>query len=563
MGLFNEFNFMISKFLKYFFFFTIPFILSACHTGKKIQIDLNQISTLDYYKADIEGKKLFVKFDEVGENYKGKFFIADNKAIVDITEFTALQNKDLIEVEFDKKGEKQKLYGSVALSGDTIALMWFVKKRNKKYFKVIPLIKESPQDRITESNRYKNEIFSGYNVSTKIYGTAEGYYSSKHFEVVNESNYANILFDVGKNIIKNVLLSEINLDMDIYEPKNDTAQKRPVIVLIHGGSFMIGDKKVETMVGLADYYTNLGYVVASINYRLGFVIMPGSYDYLERSIYRANQDARAAIRYLVSNEKKLRIDTDNIFVAGTSAGGFTALNVAFMEEKERYPSTKGNIFRLQNDLDCIDCSTNKFKNSFSVKAIVNMWGALTEINHFDENEKIPILCIHGNADKIVPINYDFPFKSFNPELASFFSKKVWGSREIYKRAQSYGIKSKLVELADAGHEPQIDDKNNFTEHFNTIKTETRSFLYECLSDYNHEIIGAKQINENDKILIYTIENKPDYKFEWNIIGGKIIESSKNNSLIKVVWFSNSNVRKLMLKIQNKSGAISVKELILS
>ncbi len=113
---------------------------------------------------------------------------------------------------------------------------------------------------------------------------------------------------------------------------------------------------------LAENFARKGYVVAAINYRMGF--NPASKSSLERSAYRAVQDARAALRFLSYNAENYRIDPDCIFLAGTSAGAITALNSAFMKEDERPESTRGNLWQFQKDLGGLDESTNNFQNTY-------------------------------------------------------------------------------------------------------------------------------------------------------------------------------------------------------
>src|SRR5206468_9890794 len=60
-----------------------------------------------------------------------------------------------------------------------------------------------------------------------------------------------------------------DLKLDIYKPSNaDNEKKFPLIVYMHGGGFFTGDKSAEydRCLMLADS----GFVVASINYRLGW-----------------------------------------------------------------------------------------------------------------------------------------------------------------------------------------------------------------------------------------------------------------------------------------------------
>jgi carboxylesterase type B len=71
----------------------------------------------------------------------------------------------------------------------------------------------------------------------------------------------------------------LDLDMDVYTPPtSDTATNRPVIIYAHTGTFgpqyfnrqITGGKRDSTIVEIAKRLTGMGYVVVSINYRLGW-----------------------------------------------------------------------------------------------------------------------------------------------------------------------------------------------------------------------------------------------------------------------------------------------------
>ena len=59
----------------------------------------------------------------------------------------------------------------------------------------------------------------------------------------------------------------VELRLDVYTPRGDTESKRPVFIYSHGGGFAVGDKSegIEWATRMAE----LGYVAASIDYRLG------------------------------------------------------------------------------------------------------------------------------------------------------------------------------------------------------------------------------------------------------------------------------------------------------
>lgn len=95
--------------------------------------------------------------------------------------------------------------------------------------------------------------------------------------------------------------------MDIYLPEGDGPF--PVVVLIHGGAFKMGDKRMETR--NAEALVAKGYAAVSINYRLsGEAIFPAQI-----------HDCKAAVRFLRANATKYKLNPDKIGSWGASAGG--------------------------------------------------------------------------------------------------------------------------------------------------------------------------------------------------------------------------------------------------
>jgi acetyl esterase/lipase len=122
--------------------------------------------------------------------------------------------------------------------------------------------------------------------------------------------------------------SAVQLRLDLYTPRGDTATDRPVFVFAHGGFFFTGDK--STTVAWAQRMAQRGYVAASINYRLGSapVLYPVDTPTEFQVVNDARADMQTAVRWFRANAASLRIDPDRIAVGGTSAGAVTALGVA-------------------------------------------------------------------------------------------------------------------------------------------------------------------------------------------------------------------------------------------
>src|SRR4030095_8881967 len=113
-----------------------------------------------------------------------------------------------------------------------------------------------------------------------------------------------------------------NLEADVYQPSGDVV--RPVIVFIHGGALMMGNRKMDPSPGsLLKAMLDAGYVVVSIDYRLApHVKLP-----------TIIEDVRDACNWVRKEGPVLfRIDPDQIFIMGQSAGGYLTQMTGFVVE---------------------------------------------------------------------------------------------------------------------------------------------------------------------------------------------------------------------------------------
>lgn len=106
---------------------------------------------------------------------------------------------------------------------------------------------------------------------------------------------------------------------DLWTPK--TKKPSPVVVYIHGGGFVNGDKGNLSPVLLKRLLDN-GIAVMAINYSL----MP-------QHLYpQAYKDSARAIQFARSNAKAWNIDKTKVSAMGSSAGGLTSLWIGFHDE---------------------------------------------------------------------------------------------------------------------------------------------------------------------------------------------------------------------------------------
>lgn len=153
-----------------------------------------------------------------------------------------------------------------------------------------------------------------------------------------------VLKDViyGVGAVGNPAFGSIDLEMDVYSPTQlpggpAAPAVSPGLIVVHGGGFSVGDKGQSSMVELASRFTERGYVVASINYRLQGddpTFEPGplpNLNSLSRAVNAAINDGATAVRHLRNHAVYYQLDPTRIAMAGSSAGAVTALGVGYLE----------------------------------------------------------------------------------------------------------------------------------------------------------------------------------------------------------------------------------------
>jgi Esterase/lipase len=101
--------------------------------------------------------------------------------------------------------------------------------------------------------------------------------------------------------------------LDVYWPSEGNGPF-PVIIAIHGGAFMGGDKRDAQLTPMLEGLKR-GYAVVSVNYRMsGEAIFPALI-----------HDLKAAIRWIRANAESFLFDPNRIATWGGSAGGYLSL----------------------------------------------------------------------------------------------------------------------------------------------------------------------------------------------------------------------------------------------
>ncbi|MDQ3192996.1 MAG: T9SS type A sorting domain-containing protein [Bacteroidota bacterium] len=307
----------------------------------------------------------------------------------------------------------------------------------------------------TTNGRYYQEVFSTVNVSSDVtYGSNTKFNGSAQ-----------------------------TLLMDIYEPAGDTVAQRPLIILAHGGSFIGGTKTEQDMVDLCTKFAKMGYVTASIEYRVGFY--PIDSVNAIKAVIRAVQDMKASVRFFrkdASSTQTYKIHPGYIFAGGSSAGAFMGLHLAYMDkESEAHQLISPSGLTA---LGGLDGSSGNPGHSSEVSAVINLCGALG-ISNWIEPGDVPLVSLHGNQDNTVPYGTD------RISVAGFPIMVVEGSSSIKIHSNTISVDNPFHTYYGAGHVPYFGTSASALAYMDTTVKFVKEFL--------RPLLGSSGINSVDNM----------------------------------------------------------------
>ena len=374
-------------------------------------------------------------------------------------------------------------------------------------------IHETPMFQDLENKRYQDTLFAVEEIEDIPYANVLGFWS----ELGDETNVTDKIFRMADAINE----TPLDLHLDIFRPQDDTLKKHPLVMMVHGGAFYFGSKDDKSITTWCRHLASLGYVAASIDYRIGFLPSMAS---IGRAGYRAVQDAHAAMRFLVSHQEDYGIDTSMIFVGGSSSGAVTALSLAFMNNEGRPKYARKGLFRP--DLGDIDTCGNALRTKFRIRGVAEMWGAMSDTSLIHGHD-ISILAFHGDADDIMPYEYDRPFSVAKP-FNRLAADPMFGASCIVDRATKLGCHARLVTFAGYKHMPHVDPKTKvINDNFYVVQ--------DTMSEFFHDIIVPQKLEIEGEDGHYYVSPCP-LKASWIVEGGVIL--SAENNTVEVAWIKN-------------------------
>ncbi|MGE8540280.1 MAG: alpha/beta hydrolase [Acinetobacter sp.] len=232
--------------------------------------------------------------------------------------------------------------------------------------------------------------------------------------------------------------------MDVYRSSSPRSE-RPLIVFVHGGAWMHGDKKDYGFIGEA--FAKEGFDVAVINYHLAPEhIFPSYID-----------DLSLALNFMSQSQQKLHIAVDNIVLMGHSAGAFNVMSALYHPQP----------YQLQ--------SRDK------IRAIIGLAGPY----HFDY--KGDPLCADA-FDQELPYNQVMPYyfvqqntiKHYLFTAANDNIVSLSNSTDLDAKLKELGNYSRLISVPRVGHITMIGSVSSLFSRFFSTKAQIMRALEDAL-----------------------------------------------------------------------------------
>lgn len=274
-----------------------------------------------------------------------------------------------------------------------------------------------------------------------------------------------------------VVYSEKNPQVNVcdlhYNPDSTKWNKYPVILNIHGGGWIIGDKMNST--GMALQFADNGAFVVNINYGLPKKSDAGMFETHDPAVSHAGdyhwpypvENAFDALQWIKDNAETYNLDLDNVFVSGDSAGGQLACVVETAVANPEYREALG-----------LPESPIKLKGAL-------LYCGFYDVDHFFKfnMNKFPVArCMMqeftGRKDPTTDPLYKYinPIPYFTADMPQTFV--VSGMLDMLTFGQSDKVVAKLNELGVTNE--HYEDKGPLSLHDFQILTPTRG-SYKCMA----------------------------------------------------------------------------------
>jgi len=289
------------------------------------------------------------------------------------------------------------------------------------------------------------------------------------------------------------------LTLDVYQPANDAETSRPLVIFAHGGFFLSGSKNGGDIVPLCQDLAQMGYVTASINYRLGFPFSNLEASMTEAAM-RGVQDMKAAIRWfrksVAEDGNPYGIDPDHIYIGGVSAGAYITLHLAYLDQESELPT----YVNLANPglAGGIEGESGNPGYSSEVNAIIGIAGALGEVDWVQEGDE-PAMLFHGDEDSTVPYG-----TAIQLILGVVAVTEVDGSSIIAQRMDELGIEHCFETHEGFDHVPHANNAMVYDTTLSMISNFLSHYICDVELDCEYRELAASldEVTHGESFLLY-------------------------------------------------------------
>ncbi|MHA1127012.1 MAG: alpha/beta hydrolase [Candidatus Heimdallarchaeota archaeon] len=236
-------------------------------------------------------------------------------------------------------------------------------------------------------------------------------------------------------------VDDLELKLNVHYPKEEGTF--PIIILVHGGGWVVGSKDRLTHVRTSKILAGLGYTVYNIDYRLippEIILDPKTVVFAKPVIAEMIEDVLKAIRFAKEHTNEHKGNPDDIFLFGRSAGAHLVLLTSFLADESQklsgiiafYPVTdlEGlyQFYRKSHPL-----KTRLLQNKIGTpENYHDFYKIFSPMNYIDDDATTipPVFIVTGKRDRLVD-----PRQSI----------------KLYNKLQQYNIPSVLLELPWANH----------------------------------------------------------------------------------------------------------------
>jgi para-nitrobenzyl esterase len=333
-------------------------------------------------------------------------------------------------------------------------------------------------------------LFCGLNALSQCDGNRYLNYIFNDVEVTSDVPYGeNLKFDGTSQ----------TLLCDVYQPVGDNVTNRAAVIVAHGGFFLSGSKTGADVVPICERLAKMGYVAISMEYRLGVTVTANLAGPMTEAVMRGVQDGKAAVRFLrktvAVDGNPYNIDPNEIYIAGSSAGGYIALHMAYLDDMAELPafvntSNPGLAGELEGE------SGNPGYPS-DVKAIVNICGAIGDTAWIHAGDE-PALLFHGTNDQTVPYGSAMQYAfGIAPVL------EVDGSASINEKMNQVGLEHCFEIYEGQDHVPHMTNAaildTTMSIMSNFLTHHICSIPLDC--SYRTISVGTEELSINEEDLV--------------------------------------------------------------